>query len=139
MPAWVDALPAAGGPQQPALMPHGDQGPTGFAPLLTALYNDPTNILAVLGINDPQNWGLVPLNERSPVPPEAMGLELNPAYLEDLRKVGDCVRSLVPTEEEAPLYAEVPANFWLCEKCWGIWGRAQMRYTIYFLWNRRGD
>ena len=102
------------------------------APLLAALFNDPANILVTLGITDPQNWNLHPLPERQPVPLEALGMELSPAYLADLRSLGDCVRGLAPVVEDPPVYAEVPENFWLCENCWGVWGRAEMRYTVHF-------
>ena len=72
-------------------------------------------------------YNIEPLGPRDPVPPEALALELNPAYVEDISKLASCVSGLIPVSSQLPpTYAPIPANFWLCENCWGIWGRAEL-------------
>ena len=73
---------------------------------------------------------------RKKVPVQAVFLELNPHFLGDLHAI---IPDIYAHHDSAPLailaapvWAPVPANFWLCELCWGIWAREEMEYTQNF-------
>ena len=105
------------------------------ASVMWQLYN---NVQHDTQPSDPPEW---PEGEGAPVPrrtipPNAIFLELNPVVMRDLFDIVPAIRSSqnsAPLELLAgPVWAAIPANFWLCEDCWGIWAREELEYTQSF-------
>ena len=79
---------------------------------------------------------------KMPVPVEAIAMEIHPATLNDIAHLvyesnDDEPTALVPFAA-IPLWAPVPANFWLCETCWRIWARGDLQYVDGFFIRQDG-
>ena len=89
--------------------------------------------------NDPPSHGVQGAGEEVPrtgVPMSALFREINPYFLNDLRVQVPILEDELPQHPlqplVSPIWAPVPANFFLCEACWGIWVREELEYTQNF-------